>query len=89
MFFDWFKKKNSNLGKVIHYFDKLQVAVVRLDGGLKVGDIIKITKHDHEFSMVVNSMQVNHQEVTVGKAGDEVAIKVSEPVKSGAVLVKA
>lgn len=88
MFFDWFKKKNSNLGKVIHYFDKLQVAVVKLEGGLKVGDAIKITDRGNEFTMTVSSMQVNHQEVTAGKAGDEVAIKVSQPVKSGAVLAK-
>ncbi len=70
------------IGHVTHYFDKIGVAVIALTGGgLKVGDTIKVAGHGAEFSQTVASMQVEHQEVQSGKKGDEVAIKVDQPVK--------
>lgn len=89
MFFGLFGNKNKELGKVVHYFDKIQVAVVKLSGALKVGENVKVTGHGADFTMSVDSMQVDHQDVSTVKAGDEVAIKVTQPVKSGAVLFKA
>jgi translation elongation factor EF-1alpha len=81
---------NQEVGKVIHYFDKVKVALVVLSGNLKVGDEVKIAKGGEDgFKMKVESMQVNHEAVAAGKAGDEVAVKVVEPVKEGAVLYRA
>lgn len=78
----------QEIGKIIHYFDKAMVAVIRLSGGLKLGEVIKIAKSDSDFEMKVESMQVEHQQVIEGKAGDEVAIKVTNPAKEGAVVYK-
>ncbi len=74
---------------MIHYYDKAMVAVVRLSGKLKVGDAVKIAKGDSEFEMKIASMQVNHEPVDGGKKGNEVAIKVDQPTKEGAVLFRA
>lgn len=72
------------IGKVTHYFDKIGVAVVKLEeGSLSVGDTIKISGHDKEFTQEVSSMQVDHQEVTSAKKGDEFGLKVNEEVKEG------
>jgi translation elongation factor EF-1alpha len=76
----------QEVGKVIHYYDKAMVAVVRLSGNLKAGDTIKVAKGENEFEMKIASMQVNHEPVESGKAGDEVAIKVDQPTKEGAVV---
>lgn len=76
----------QEVGKVIHYYDKATVAVVRLSGNLKTGDTIKVVKGENEFEMKIASMQVNHEPVESGKAGDEVAIKVDSPTKEGAVV---
>jgi len=78
----------QEIGKVIHYYDRAGVAVVRLSGALAVGDKIKIVKADREFGDTISSMQVDHKNVSAGQAGEEVAIKISEPTKEGARVIK-
>ncbi len=73
----------AKIGKVSHYFDKIQVAALKLKGALKVGDTVKISGHGNEFTQVVSSMQVEHEVVQKAKKGDDVAIKVDQPVKEG------
>lgn len=68
------------IGKVTHYFDHLHVAVLSLTASLKLGDMIHITGHSAEFSQRVGSMEINHHSVVWVKPGDDVAIKVAEPV---------
>lgn len=71
------------IGKIIHYFDKIQVAVVELSDALKIGDTIRIVGGDVDFEQVVESMQVDHKEIDKAKKGDEVGMKVSEAVRDG------
>jgi len=89
MCFKWlFGKKNKSLGKVVHFFDKIMVAVVALEGTLKVGDKIKIVRAGEEFEEIVESMQVDHKNYESTSRGQEVAIKVSRPTKAGAIVYK-
>ena len=76
------------LGKVIHYYDKIGVAVIRLEGKVSVGDMIKIARGEEEFEEKISSMQIEHENVDSAKKGDEVAIKVSQRTKEGAVVKK-
>ena len=76
----------KEIGKVIHWFDKVNVAVLRLSAPLKVGDTIKISKGENEIEETVSSMQVDHTDVSEGKKGDEVAIKLSGKTKAGATV---
>lgn len=78
--------KKDLIGKVVHYYDKIGVAVVRLDKPLKVGDKVKFTKNDASFEQTIESMQLDHKPVTLGKKNEEVAIKVDQIVKSGFLL---
>lgn len=79
----------KELGKIIHYYDKAGVAVVKLTGGaLKVGDKVKLVKGDQEYTETVGSLQVEHESVQSVKKGDEVAVKVFAPIKSGAKIYK-
>lgn len=78
----------KEIGKVIHYFDKLSVAVVKLSGSLKAGDTVKVVKGENDFTMKVASMQIDHESVKTGKTGDEIAIKLENPTKQGAVVYK-
>ncbi len=72
------------IGKVSHYFDKIEVAVIALDGGLKVGETIRIVGGvDTNFTQEVESMQVEHENVKKAKKGDEVGLKVKERVREG------
>ena len=71
------------IGRVTHYFDNLQVAVVELDSALKKGDTIRIVGGDTDFEQPVESMQVDHKEVDSAKKGSEVGMKVSQKVRDG------
>ena len=79
---------DKEIGKVIHYFDKAMVAVVKLTDQLAVGDTVKFARGESEFTQTVESMEVNYEKIQTGKAGDEVAIKVSEETHEGAKVYK-
>ena len=68
------------IGKVTHYYGHLHVAVLQLSEGLKTGDQVHILGHSTDFTQKVTSMEVDHHVVTWVKPGDNVAIKVIEPV---------
>jgi len=70
------------IGKVVHYFDKISVAAVSItDGELRIGDTIRIKGHTSDISTQIDSMQVEHQSVSVAKKGDDVGIKVPGRVR--------
>ena len=71
------------VGKITHYYDKISVAVLEVSDSLAVGDTIKISGHDKEFTMAVTSMQVEHEQVQNAKKGDVVGLKVDQPVGEG------
>lgn len=68
-------------GKVTHYYDKIGVAVVEVTKPLKVGDTIKISGHDKEFTQVIASMQIEHEQIQEAKKGQIIGMKVDQPVK--------
>ena len=74
------------VGKVIHYYDKIGVAVIVLKKALKVGDKIKFVHGDNSFEQVVESMQLEHAQVTESKKGQEVAVKVDSEAKTGVLV---
>lgn len=77
-------KLDKPIGKVVHYYDKLGVAIIDLSkGGLKVGDEVKFKRGEEEFSQKVESLQVEHKEVDSVKKGDSFGVKVDKPTKPG------
>lgn len=71
------------IGQIIHYYDKIGVAVVELTGGLNVDDTIRISGHGNEFTQVVSSMQVEHLQIEKAKKGQAIGMKIDQPVKEG------
>ncbi len=78
--------KDGLVGKVIHYYDKIGVAVIKLEKSLKVGDNVKFVHGENEFTQSIESMQLEHAQVESGKKGQEVAVKVDKETKSGTQL---
>jgi hypothetical protein len=65
------------IGRVIHYYSHLNVAVISLDKGpLQVGDVIHIKGHTTDFRQPVESMQVEHESITKAVPGDDFGLKV-------------
>ncbi len=69
------------VGKISHFYDKINVAVVELSAALKVGDTIKIVKDDTEFTQTIDSMQIDRKEVKSAKKGDSIGLKVDQVIK--------
>lgn len=71
----------SLIGKVSHYYPKIGVAVVDVQGALKVGDKISIEGASTDIHQTVDSMQVEHKSVDSAKKGDSVGMKVQGRVR--------
>ncbi len=75
--------KDKPIGKVTHWYDKIGVAVVKLNGALKAGDKIKVKRGETEFEDTVASLQLEHEDIKAGKKGQEVAVKLNQQAKEG------
>ena len=75
------------IAKVTHFYDKIGVAVIDVfKQSIKVGDVVRISGHDNEFTQAVTSLHVEHKQVSeVGPEGSA-GMKVEQPVKAGDVL---
>ncbi len=71
------------IGGVSEFFARPIVAGIQLTAKLKVGDKIHIKGHTTDLEFVVNSMQINNVDVTEGKPGDAIGIKVPDRVRRG------
>jgi translation elongation factor EF-1alpha len=79
----------TKVGKITHYFDKIQVAVLQVtDGPLNTGDSIRVGEEGVGVEQKVDSMQVEHAQVSVAAVGDEVGLKVVSAVKPGEFVYK-
>ena len=75
----------KKVGDVIHYCDKIGVAIIRLAEPVSCGDKIKFLRGGEDlFDQKIDSIQVEHQNVDTAKKGEEIGVKVAEKVKEGA-----
>ena len=77
------------LGKITHYFSKIGVAIVKVENTIKVGDRILIEGGGKSFEQTVDSMQVDKDSIQVAKKGQEVGLKLIEPVKQNYKILQA
>jgi len=77
------RKKKVLVGRVSHFFNKINVSVVELSAGLKVGDKISVEGATTKFSQKVKSMQIERVNVTSAKARDSIGLKIENRVRNG------
>jgi hypothetical protein len=75
--------QETSVGRVTHYFGHIQVAAIDLTESLHVGDKIHIRGHSTDFVHTVDSMQVEHKDVTEAGPGASVGVKVPQKVHEG------
>lgn len=74
----------QRVGEVVKYFSKPCVAAVKItEGGIRVGDNLKFMGHTTDFTMPVDSMEVNNQKVPEAVVGDYIGIRVADRVRPG------
>ena len=71
------------VGRVAHYYSKINVVVIELTGSLVVGDEISLEGETTNFVQTVESMQVMHKNVEEAKSGDAIGLKVNEKAREG------
>jgi hypothetical protein len=77
------------IGKVIHFYDKIGVAIIELGGTLSVGEKVKFVRGGEDlFEQVVESIQVEHKKLDSANKGDVIGLKTDEPVKEDTEVFK-
>ena len=78
--------KKKKIGKVIHVYPKISVAIIKLSAKLKKGDKISIEGHGKQVLQVVKSMEIEHKAIKEAKAKQEIGLKTPEAVKENDVV---
>lgn len=76
------------IGKITHYFNGIGVGIIELTDAFRVGEKIHIKGSVTDFEQVVNSMQVEHKDISEAKPGDAIGVKVEQKVREGDLVYK-
>lgn len=77
------------IGKILHFYSKISVAVLEPSDTLRVGDTIRIVgKANTDFTQTVESMEIEHKKIEEAKPGDSIGLKVSQKVREGYCVFK-
>jgi len=78
------KTEGKLVGRVVHFFSNIDVAVIKFSAPVKLGDEIRIVGGENtDFNQKIKSIQFDHKELRVAKKGKEVGMKVKEKVRDG------
>ena len=70
------------IGRIIHYYPRINVGIVELTNGeMNVGDLIHVHGKLTDLVQAVDSMQVEHRNVSHADKGRSVGIKVKGKVR--------
>jgi putative protease len=68
------------IGKITHFYNHLSVGIIELSDTLKIGDTIHVKGHSEDFTQTIDSIQIEHANVSEAKAGDVIGLKVAQKV---------
>ena len=80
--------KEEQVGKVTHYLAKIGVAGIDVTAVLSVGETIHIKGHTSDFTQVIQSMQIDGQDVRQVQPGKSIGLKVTEHAREHDVVYK-
>ena len=78
----------ERIGVVDEYYARIGVVGIKLEARLAVRDVVHIKGHTTEFEQVVESMQIEHENVSEAEAGMAVAVRVKERCRDGDVVYR-
>ncbi len=77
------KTQGKLVGRVIHYYDKIKVAVVKFSAPVKKSDTVRFEGGGKSFSQALASIEKDHKKVAAVKKRQEVGVKVAKQVREG------
>lgn len=81
-------KRQKKIGAITHYYDKIQVGVIKLTNTLLVGDCITYETMHGPYEEVVESMEINRNPVFKAGKGKEIGIKLRRVPAVGCIVLK-
>ncbi len=85
----------KKIGKAVHYYDKISVALIELSNTLKIDDEVRIKsmpqpnkKKLTDFTQKIKSMQINYKNVKTAGSKKVIGLKVNEEVQEGDIVYK-
>lgn len=75
-------------GRCEGYFDNIDVAVIQLTSSIRNGDFILFETDNGLFEQEISSMQINRQDISIARAGDDIGLKVLSRPKVGGSVYK-
>ena len=84
------KKKTSKtaktpkpIGQVTHFYNKINVAIVKFNKKVPVGTELRYSGATTDFKETAKSMEYEHESVAAAPKGKQVGIKVKKRVREG------
>lgn len=71
------------VGDITHYFSKIMVCVVKVQGPLTIKDRIRIKGSSTDFTQTVGSMQIESVDVKSTRRGQLIGLKLTRVARPG------
>ena len=71
----------ERVGRVTHYFSKAGGAIIELSAAVNNGEKIVIRGSTTNIEQTIDSMEIEHEQITTAGAGQSVGLKVSGRVR--------
>ncbi len=82
-------EKLREVGKITHFFSRINVAVIDVTDTISVGDNIFIKGPTTDIEQTIDSMEIEHEKVKQAEAGQSVGMKVDGRVREKDTVYKA
>jgi translation initiation factor IF-2 len=71
------------VGRIVHYYPRINVGIVELtDGEINIGDVIHVHGKQTNLVQPVESIQVDHHNISHADKGRQVGIKLNDRVRN-------
>jgi len=78
----------EKVGRITHFFPKAGVAVVELSATVNNGDKIVIRGSTTNVEQTIESMEIEHEQITTAAAGKSIGLKVSGRVRENDIVYR-
>jgi len=76
------------VGRVAHFFSRINVAVIEVKDTISVGDQIFIKGPTTDSEQTIDSMEIEHEKVKQAEAGQSIGMKVNGRVRENDIVYK-
>jgi translation elongation factor EF-1alpha len=78
----------QEVGRVSHFFTKINVAIIEVKETISVGDRIFIKGPTTDIEQTIDSMEIEHAKVQKAEAGQSIGMKVNDRVRENDIIYK-